>query len=349
MWSSFATFILGRPAERQIPTRIRTAILRQQAQAEILIGWTQFALFLFFLLLYLIAPTPSDAMAFKLVPGLAVRPVPLVVSVLLAFTLFRVVLAHLRIVPAWFLAGSVVIDIALLLLLIWSFHIQYSQPAAFYLKAPTLLYVFLLIALRALRFDPIYVVIAGVSAALGWAAMVLYALAEPSLSSLVTHDFVEYMTSNRILIGAEVDKILCILLVTAVLAVVIMRARRLLTQSVADATVARELTRFVAPEVASHVATAERAVEPGDGRVIKATILFCDIQGFSTIAEKMSPERLMHTLNAYFAAIAEVVEVHGGTIIAYQGMRCSSASTPPTPIRSTRRARCAVRLASSGW
>lgn len=346
MWSSFATFVLGRPAERQIPTRIRTAILRQQAQAEILIGWTQFALFLFFLLLYLIAPTPSDAMAFKLVPGLAVRPVPLVVSVLLAFTLFRVVLAHLRIVPAWFLAGSVVIDIALLLLLIWSFHIQYSQPAAFYLKAPTLLYVFLLIALRALRFDPIYVVIAGVSAALGWAAMVLYALAEPSLSSLVTHDFVEYMTSNRILIGAEVDKILCILLVTAVLAVVIMRARRLLTQSVADATVARELTRFVAPEVASHVATAERAVEPGDGRVIKATILFCDIQGFSTIAEKMSPERLMHTLNAYFAAIAEVVEVHGGTIIAYQGdaMLIGFNTANPDPQHAASALRCALGI-----
>ena len=36
------------------------------------------------------------------------------------------------------------------------------------------------------------------------------------------------MTSNRILIGAEVDKILCILLVTAVLAVALVRARRLL-------------------------------------------------------------------------------------------------------------------------
>lgn len=346
MWSTFATFVLGRQADRQVPARIRTAILQQQAQAEILIGWTQFALFLFFLLLYLIAPTPADAMAFKLAPGLAVRPVPLVVSALLGFTLFRIVLAHLRIVPAWFLAGSVVIDIALLLLLIWSFHIQYAQPAAFYLKAPTLLYVFLLIALRALRFDPIYVVIAGVSAAVGWAAMVLYALAEPSLTSLVTHDFVEYMTSNRILIGAEVDKILCILLVTAVLAVVIMRARRLLTQSVADATVARELTRFVAPEVASHVATAERAVEPGDGRVIKATILFCDIQGFSTIAEKMSPERLMHTLNAYFAAIAEVVEAHGGTIIAYQGdaMLIGFNTANPDPQHAASALRCALGI-----
>ena len=43
-------------------------------------------------------------------------------------------------------------DIALLMGLIYSFHYKYAQPAAFYLKVPTLLYVFLFIALRALRF-----------------------------------------------------------------------------------------------------------------------------------------------------------------------------------------------------
>ena len=37
------------------------------------------------------------------------------------------------------------------------FHIQYGQPAAFYLKAPTVLYVFIFIALRALSLAPIYV------------------------------------------------------------------------------------------------------------------------------------------------------------------------------------------------
>ena len=87
--------------------------------------------------------------------------------------LVRLALAYRRIIATWFLAGSVIVDIGLLLLLIWSFHIQYAQPAAFYLKAPTLLYVFLFIALRTLRFDPTYVVIAGVSAAAGWAVLVL--------------------------------------------------------------------------------------------------------------------------------------------------------------------------------
>ncbi len=162
-------------------------------------------------------------------------------------------------------------------------------------------------------------VIAGVSAAAGWAVLVLLAIAEPSLTSPITRDYILYLTSNRVLIGAEVDKILCILIVTAVLAVAIIRARRLLMQSVADATVARDLTRFVAPEVASHIAIADRAIEPGDGEVLTASILFCDIEGFSTISERLSPDALMRTLNEYFAAVSEVVARHDGTLIAYQG------------------------------
>ena len=56
---------------------------------------------------------------------------------------------------------------SLLFGLIWSFHLQYGQPPSFYLKAPTLLYVFIFIALRALRFAPTYVLAAGLTAALG--------------------------------------------------------------------------------------------------------------------------------------------------------------------------------------
>jgi hypothetical protein len=45
----------------------------------------------------------------------------------------------------------------LLLVLIWSFHIQYMQPPSFSLTATTLLSVFIFIALRALGVDAGYV------------------------------------------------------------------------------------------------------------------------------------------------------------------------------------------------
>ena len=44
------------------------------------------------------------------------------------------------------------------------------------MKAPTLFYVFLFIALRALRFEARFVIFAGLSAAVGWITLILYAL-----------------------------------------------------------------------------------------------------------------------------------------------------------------------------
>jgi adenylate cyclase len=68
------------------------------------------------------------------------------------------------------LGAFVVVDVVLLLVLIWSFHIQYLQPPSFSLKAPALLLAFIFIALHALRVDAGYVLLAGFVAAAGWTA-----------------------------------------------------------------------------------------------------------------------------------------------------------------------------------
>ena len=81
------------------------------------------------------------------------------------FTVLRLALAYRGSVGLLILYISIVLDMCLLLGLIWSFHLQYEQPPSFYLKSPTLLYVFIFIALRALRFEARYVVAAGIVAA----------------------------------------------------------------------------------------------------------------------------------------------------------------------------------------
>ena len=78
---------------------------------------------------------------------------PYALAAYFGFTVLRLGLAYRGRLPGWLLSLSVVIDMALLMGLIWSFHLQYHQPPSFYLKAPTLLYVFIFIALRALRFE----------------------------------------------------------------------------------------------------------------------------------------------------------------------------------------------------
>jgi adenylate cyclase len=312
-WRRVTTFLFGRPTAQRLPAHIDEEIRRQQAEAEILISVVQLLLILFFFVLYMVSPKTSQSTLF--------RPVPFILSAYLVFAVVRLGLSLRGAMPRAYLVLSVVVDIGLLMLLLWSFHIQYMQPAPFYLKIPTLLYVFILIALRTLRFDPIYVIVAGLTAAVGWLCLVAYAIEDSSIAgtSPITRDFVRYMTSNTVLIGAEVDKVITILVVTFVLALALVRARRLLIASVAEAARARDLSRFVAPEVAERIAAADRPIAPGDGEVKEATVMFCDIAGFSTLSEQMSPKAVMTMLNDYFTAMAEVVDRCGGVITQFQG------------------------------
>ena len=295
-----------------LPGRVRDAIRRQQDSSEVVVGWIQLSIVVTFSALYALSPKPYTDES-------VVAPEPWVIGAYLLFTLARVVLAHRRELPNWLLYVSVVADMLLLLALIWSIHIKYGQPASFYLKVPTLLYVFIFIALRALRFEARYVLLAGAVAAGGWLLMVLYAARIVPDNPMITRDYVQYMTSNSILLGAEFDKVISVLIVTGILAVAITRARNLLVRSVVESTAAAELSRFVPSEVAAQLKASETRIEAGAGDVRETTIFFNDLEGFTTLSEGMSPVELISTLNEYFSAVTEPIVRHGGAINQYQG------------------------------
>ena len=305
--------LLQRKAPRKVlPARLRQSIQNQQERSEILISVIQLSVVAVFAVLYAISPkTFSQDVDFV--------PVPWVLSLYLLFSLFRLWLAIRRRLPDWMLYLSSVVDIMLLLGLIWSFHLQYEQPPSFYLKSPTVLYLFIFIAIRALHFDPRFVISTGVSAALGWVLMVLYVVFNNPEDSMITRDYVEYLTSNSILIGAEFDKILTILIVTGVLALALHRARKLLVEAVIEGSAARDLSRFVPEQVAQKVIHSEEGAITGKGEVSDCTILFTDIEGFTAISETLSPEQLIKALNQYFTLIAEPIGRFGGVISQFQG------------------------------
>ncbi len=295
-----------------LPQRLRRSIQDQQERSEILISVIQLAIVAIFGLLYAVSPkTFSQDVEFA--------PVPWVLSMYLGFSLIRLALAVKRKLPDWMLYLSSVVDIVLLMGLIWSFHLQYEQPPSFYLKVPTLLYVFIFIAIRALHFDPRFVVSTGISAVIGWMLLVAYVMFSDPSNNMVTRNYVEYMTSNSVLIGAEFDKIISILMVTGVLALALHRARSLLVESVIEGSAARDLSRFVPEEVAQKVIQSEEGAITGKGEVSECTILFTDIEGFTSISEILSPEQLIESLNRYFALIAVPITRYGGVISQFQG------------------------------
>ena len=254
--------------EDPLPARVRQTIRQQQESSEILIGWLQLSVVTTFAILYAVSPKPYDS------ADQVIAREPFFLGVYLLFTLLRLSLAYRRKLPDWLVYLSIVMDMTLLLALIFSIHIKYQQPASFYLKVPTLLYIFIFIALRALRYEVRYVLLAGSVAAVGWLTMVWYVVSVDPLDPMVTRDYVQYMTSNSVLLGAEFDKVISILIVTGILAVAIARARALLVRSVVEGSAAEDLSKFVPSEVARQVKFAEERMALGYGEVREATILF---------------------------------------------------------------------------
>jgi adenylate cyclase len=297
---------------KRLPERIGSAILSQQDASERLVGWFQLAFLMLFGLLYSVSPkTFSPEKTFALVPWF--------LGVWLLLTVGRLFLSYRRRVPPVLLYLSVIVDMGLLLGMIWAFHLQYEQPPSFYLKAPTLLYVFVFIALRALRFEARYVIAAGIVAAAGWSALAAYATYASGGMEIVTRNYVHYLTSNSVLIGAENDKIITILTVTAIIAVAITRARRLLVKAVAEGTAVHDLSRFFSPEIARRITTAEQEVTAGIGQARNAAILMVDIRGFTRLAAVIKPDDLIILLADYQARMVPIIQRHGGSIDKFLG------------------------------
>jgi adenylate cyclase len=295
-----------------LPARIATRIRAEEAASEILVGWVQLAVVVGFSIVYLLAPKTFTAAA-------PFRPVPWVLGAYLAFTLLRLTLAYQHRLSEWIRYLSIVVDMTLLLGLIWSFHLQYMQPPSFYLKAPTVLYIFIFIALRTLNFDARKVITAGLVAVIGWLLLVVYVITIDPRDSMITRDYVHYLTSNSVLIGAEVDKVISILVVTGILGYAILRNRRLLTYAVTESASNQDLVRFVPTEVANFIKTSDDGVQLGLGELREATVLFLDIEGFTSLSERLAPEDLVRTLNEFYAAVAQPLAQHDGVINQFQG------------------------------
>ena len=296
--------------EADLPERVRLAVRDQEDATERLISWAQLAIVLTFGTLYFLAPKPA---------GVDFAPVPWALGIYLAVTLGRLAWSHLGRLPDWALAMSVCVDVTLLMVLIWSFHIQYMQPPSFYLKAPTLLYVFIFIALRALRFDARFVILAGALAAVGWGVLIAYVVYADPGDTMITRDYIAYLTSNSVLLGAEFDKIISILVVTALIAAALYRAKDLLVRAVSEQTAARELSRFFAPEIAARIKGAEDHIRAGAGEMREAAILNLDLRGFTGLAGALPPQEVMRLLAEYQQRMVPVIRRHGGSIDKFLG------------------------------
>jgi len=104
---------------------------------------------------------------------------------------------------------------------------------------------------------------------------------------------------------------------------------------------AQALRSFVPSGVADRI-----GATPIEQEEIEATILFSDIRGFSTMAERMSPRQVADLLARHLSAMAEVVLDHGGMIDKFAGdaVMAVFGAPDPQPDHAERALRCALDM-----
>lgn len=305
-------------------TDIAAAIERQHGFSEVIVSWTLVGIVALFALIYFLTPKAySGQQVFEALPFL--------LGIYLPYLVARLVLAYKRKLNDVLLAASTILDVAMHTGLVASWHVQYMQPVAFSLKAPTFAGYFVLIALRALAFRVRHLVIAGSASIIAWSGLLVYAVHENP--ELVTHSFTEYATSNRILVGAEVEKLLTLFAFSATLIAAVYRTRRLLFAAVASKAASRNLSRVFSPEIAQRIAASGSGLAPGRGEHRTAAILMMDLRGFTKMSLEMPANAVMKLLADYQARMVGPIFRHGGTVDKFMGdgiMAHFGAASPTT-------------------
>lgn len=315
--------------------RVLRAIRDAERDAVIVVGWIQLVGVAVFFALFLSTRAAYHQEARPL------GPTPLALGAYGAFVFLRLRRAYADRLTARLSTMSIVADVVILMTLIWSFTLQYEKPAALYLKAPTLFYAFILIALPALHFDAGHVMLAGALVIAGWIILVLIAAG----GARAAVDYPDYMTSLSVFWGAEAEKIAALLAVTLILALAVARSRALLVRTSVEEAAAHDLSRLVS-------AGAARRVRSGEGELLPTAIMFIDLRGFSAAAQTLSADEVVALLQDYQRCFVPVLTQSGGVIDKYlgDGILVSFTSAPAGREAAMAFAAAAkVLLAWEGW
>ncbi|WP_035980561.1 adenylate/guanylate cyclase domain-containing protein [Bradyrhizobium sp. STM 3843] len=100
---------------------------------------------------------------------------------------------------------------------------------------------------------------------------------------------------------------------------------------------------YLAPHLIDRMLASHKLPQLG-GETRDITVFFSDIEGFSEIAERMTPSALMALTNEYLSATTDVIESHGGYVDKYIGDSVVAVFGAPLddPFHATNAARAAL-------
>jgi adenylate cyclase len=89
------------------------------------------------------------------------------------------------------------------------------------------------------------------------------------------------------------------------------------------------LSRFATSEVARDLRDQGFAI---GGRRLQASVMFCDIRGFTTLSEDRAPEAIIELLNAWYTLMFDAIASHGGMVSLMIGDGLMALFGAPHPL-----------------
>jgi len=133
-----------------------------------------------------------------------------------------------------------------------------------------------------------------------------------------------------------------------VFAVIAAQAGLVIDQVLAKSEVKRQgvqlsaLERFLSPAISKKIAAEAADIRLG-GDSQRITLLFADVRGFTTMAEKMKPREAVEVLNDFFTRMTNVIFEHEGSLDKYLGDGLMALFGAPLALQND--AEAAVRAA----
>ncbi|RBP51217.1 DAHL domain-containing protein [Arenicella xantha] len=81
----------------------------------------------------------------------------------------------------------------------------------------------------------------------------------------------------------------------------------------------QKMGAYIPKEVVDQISRSHEEKIALGGKVVRATILFSDIVGFTRLSERLEPEKVVDFLNLYMTAMSDIIEQEGGIVDKFIG------------------------------
>jgi adenylate cyclase len=204
------------------------------------------------------------------------------------------------------------------------------------LRLDNILYPLLFIALATLSYSPRQVLWTGASAAICWSLATLWVAHQPGVRFVsgisFTWDFTPedvFFDPNTVTDISLLKQVFLLLVITALLAAAVRRARALAFRQVRVEAERTQLARYFSPNLVDELANADRPV--GAIRRSEIAVVFADIVGFTRLSEAIGAEETIALLREFHARMQAAVFAHRGTLDKYLGDGLMATFGTPVP------------------